>query len=391
MYKKIGIVLFMLLLISFPILTFVFMPKEEKPFSENENKYLKEFPEVSLDAIKEETFMNDFDIWFSDRFFGRETLISAKNKSERILGKTETDTVYTTNDRMIQILSEYDDIGASYSTETVDTNIGVINDFAKAHPEVPVYFMLCPTSAGIYDNLISAAVKNVSVNQRDMINTCYEKLDGVSGIDVSGALSDARDEYIYYRTDHHWTSGGAYIAYDAAGEALDYTPYPIDAYTVETGSDSFQGTLFSKTLDQSVTKDKIDMYTLKNKDIKVKVTASNGVKTTEYDSIFFPEYLEVKDKYSTYTGQNCAVVDIETNAGTGKSLLLIKDSYANSMIQFFIGNYDRITMLDMRYVNQYYGNLVNVEDYSQVLFLYNCITFAEDGDMIKMSILRPAD
>ncbi len=391
MYKKIGITLFMLLLIAFPVLTLILMPKEKKPFSENENKYLKEFPEISIHSIKEEKFMNDFDVWFSDRFFGRETFISAKNKSERVLGKTETDTVYTKNDRMIQILSEYEDIGASYSKETIDANIGVINDFATAHPDASVYFMLCPTSAGIYDNLISSTVKNVSVNQKDMIQSCYKKLEGVTGIDIAGALSDTKDEYIYYRTDHHWTSKGAYVAYEEAGKELNYTPYPINAYIVETGSDSFQGTLFSKTLDQSVTKDEIDMYSLKDKDIKVTVTASNGVKTTEYDSIFFTEYLAVKDKYSTYMGQNCAVIDIETNAGTGKSLLLIKDSYANSMIQFLIGNYDRITMLDMRYVNQYYGNLVNVEEYKQVLFLYNCITFADDGDLIKMSIFRPTE
>lgn len=391
MYKKIGITLFMLLLIAFPVLTLILMPKEKKPFSENENKYLKEFPEISINSIKEEKFMNDFDVWFSDRFFGRETFISAKNKSERVLGKTETDTVYTKDDQMIQVLSEYEDIGASYSKETIDANIGVINDFATAHPDVSVYFMLCPTSAGIYDNLISSTVKNVSVNQKDMIQSCYKKLEGVTGIDIAGALSDTKDEYIYYRTDHHWTSKGAYVAYEEAGKELNYTPYPINAYIVETGSDSFQGTLFSKTLDQSVTKDEIDMYSLKDKDIKVTVTASNGVKTTEYDSIFFTEYLAVKDKYSTYMGQNCAVIDIETNAGTGKSLLLIKDSYANSMIQFLIGNYDRITMLDMRYVNQYYGNLVNVEEYKQVLFLYNCITFADDGDLIKMSIFRPTE
>lgn len=381
----------MVLLISLPILTFIFMPKEKKPFSENENKYMKEFPEVSLNAIKEETFMNDFDVWFSDRFFGRETFISIKNNSEQALGKSETATVYTTNDRMIQILSEYKDIGANYDADTVDTNIGVINDFAKSNPDVPVYFMLCPTSAGIYDNLISPTVKNVSINQEDMIDNCYEKLDNVTGIDAYDALAASKDRYIYYRTDHHWTSEGAYIAYKTAGEYLGYTPYPIDAYTVKTGSDSFQGTLFSKTLDQSVTKDKIDMYSLKDTALDIQMTTSNGINTTTYDSIFFPEYLDVKDKYSTYTGQNCAVTDIRTNAGTGKSLLLIKDSYANAMIQFFVGNYDRITMLDMRYINQYYGNLVNVADYNQVLFLYNCITFADDGDMIKMSILKPAE
>ena len=119
MYKKIGIIIFMLLLICLPVLTFICMPKEKKPFSENENKYMKEFPEISLSSIKEERFMNDFDVWFSDRFFGRETFISAKNKSEQALGKTETATVYTSDNRMLQILSEYEDIGASYDEGTV--------------------------------------------------------------------------------------------------------------------------------------------------------------------------------------------------------------------------------------------------------------------------------
>ncbi|MGN0393915.1 MAG: DHHW family protein [Coprococcus sp.] len=391
MHKKIGILIFMALLLIFPVLTFIFMPKEDKPFSENENRYLKEFPEVSLNSIKEETFMNDFDSWFADRFFEREAWISVKNKSERVLGKTETDTVYTINDRMIQVMSEYNDIGTNYNSETIDANINVINEFAQDYPDIPVYFMLCPTSAGIYDNLISDTVKNVSVNQKDMIENCYNKLNNVTGIDITNALTDKKNEYIYYRTDHHWTSYGAYTAYVAAGKSLNYSPYPLDAYTVVTGSDSFQGTLFSKTLDQSVTKDKIDMYSLKDNTLNIKMTASDGVNTTEYESIFFPEYLDTKDKYSTYTGQNCSVVDITTNAGTGKSLLLIKDSYANSMIQFLVGNYDRITMLDMRYINQYYGNLIDIDNYNQVLFLYNCITFADDGNMMKLSILKPSE
>ncbi len=388
MYKKIGIIIFMLLLICLPVLTFICMPKEKKPFSENENKYMKEFPEISLSSIKEERFMNDFDVWFSDRFFGRETFISAKNKSEQALGKTETATVYTSDNRMLQILSEYEDIGASYDEGTVSANLSVINEFAKDHPDVPVYFMLCPTSAGIYGNLISPTVANVAIDQKAMIDDCYNELNGVTGINVYDDLSASKDKYIYYRTDHHWSSLGAYTAYSSAGKLLGYKPYSLEAYDITKGSDSFQGTLFSKTLDQSVSKDCIDMYSLKDANNDIKLTASDGISSTEYDSIFFTEYLSVKDKYATFTGLNCAVTDIVTGSGTGKSLLLIKDSYANSMIQFLVGNYDRITMLDMRYINQNYANLVNPNDYDQVLFLYNCITFSEDDNLIKMSVFK---
>ena len=94
MHKKIGIIIFACIIIALPILTLFKLPKEKAPFSENENRYLSEFPTVSLSSIKDETFMNGFDSWFSDRFYGREQWISAMNDSERLMGKTEISTVY---------------------------------------------------------------------------------------------------------------------------------------------------------------------------------------------------------------------------------------------------------------------------------------------------------
>ncbi len=392
MYKKIGILLFMILLLFFPVITLLTLPKEAKPFSENENRYLSEFPKLNPKSVAEEEFMTGFDTWLSDRFFGRERWISTKNNIEEALGKTETSTVYTKDDRMLQILSEYDSIGAPYSVETIDKNLNVIQTFADAYPDTPVYFMLCPTSVGIYgQELLPEAVKNVTIDEQSMISDCYNKLDHVTVIPVAESLYAAKDEYIYYRTDHHWTSLGAYKAYAAAGEILGYTPYSLDDFSVTTGSTEFQGTLFSKTLDQSVTKDTIDLYTLAENPIDFNLTTLSGGNSASYDSIFFPEYLEVKDKYSTYTGQNMGIVTI-TGAGTQKnqqeekSLLIIKDSYANSMIQFLANNYTTITMLDLRYLNQPYSSLIQVEDYDQVLFLYNCITFSDDGDLIKLNL-----
>ncbi len=129
--KKIGLLLFAIILILLPVLTLINLPDEKKPFSENENRYLAEFPELSVETVKDESFMTGFDSWFSDRFCGRETWISAMNNSEALLGKTEISTVYTKNDQMLQILSEYDDIGAAYDEDKINANIEIINNFAE--------------------------------------------------------------------------------------------------------------------------------------------------------------------------------------------------------------------------------------------------------------------
>ena len=240
---------------------------------------------------------------------------------------------------------------------------------------------------------------NVSVDEKDMIESCYRELSGVTPINIYNTLKEHDSEYIYYRTDHHWTSLGAYYAYQSAGAELGYTPYELKDFTKETASTEFQGTLFSKTLDQSVTKDEIDFYTLADNSVTPSMTTSNGFdKEDSHDSIFFRDYLNVKDKYASYTGQNVAVATISRNkasdaenasntSDSGKrSILVIKDSYANSMMQFLINNYDTVTMIDLRYTNQSISNLVNVEDYDQVLFLYNCITFSDENDIIKAGL-----
>lgn len=386
MEKKFGIIIFMFILIAFPVITFIIMPKEKQAFSENENRYLEELPKVSLETIKDESFMDGFSAWFADRFVAREQLISIKNTSEKALGKTEISTVAVKDDRMIQILSEYDDIGAPYSTDTVDRNLDTINNFAAKYPDKEIYFMLVPTSVGIYGkSLLSDAVLDMSIDEEKMIDECYENLD-VTGINVFSALNEASDEYIYYRTDHHWTSLGAYKAYAAAGNDLGYEPYAPEDFNVTCGSKDFQGTLFSKTLNQSVTHDEIDMYTLKQGESFTE-TVSNGIEDTVYDSIFFTEYLDVKDKYSTYTGPNAACVTISNpDAENDKAILIIKDSYANSFVQFLACNYRTVTMVDMRYTNMLLSDLVNPDDYDQILFFYNCITFADDSDLIKLNL-----
>lgn len=378
-YKKLTIILFALVIISIPVLTAVFTPKESSVFSENENRYLAKFPQISFDAIEDKSFMNGFDSWVSDHFFGREQWISTKNKTESLIGKTEINGVFTVNDRMMQVWSSYDQEG-------VDKNLEAMEHFAEMYPDKPVSFMLAPNAQEIYaDELPSNAVIG---DMNKFITDCYEKLPSITGIDVYDTLYENRTNYIFYRTDHHWTSFGAYLAYASAASSLGYSAYDLSSFNIEHASSSFRGTLYSKTLDSSVTPDIIDFYTLNSGEPSVTLTVASGTGEKTYDSLYFREYLDVKDKYSSFLGTNSPIQYIETNVENEKSLLIFKDSYAHSMIPFLAKHYSKITVLDMRYINVDYRNFVDVNDYDQVLFLYNAITFSEDTNIRKLNLAK---
>lgn len=382
LYKKIMIAFFAVFLAAMPILTLVFLSPEETPFSENENRYLSAFPKLNLKTYKEETFMEGFDDWISDRFFGREDWIVLKNKTDSALGKTETNGVFIENNMMMQIWKDCDE-------EIYARNLKAINNFVENHPEIPAYFMLVPNAQEIYRNNIPKYAEVGS--QKKYIDKFYSELKGFEGtIDAYSALTDRKSSYIYYRTDHHWTSYGAFIAYEAAASVLDYDNYRYDSFTIEHASNEFRGTLFSKTLDFDVTPDVIDYYTLTDREpsVKVSVFKNFDVKTgkvvyDEYDSMYFRSFLQVKDKYSSFLGQNSPLVTVENeNAKSDRSLLIIKDSYAHSIVPFLSKEYKKVTMIDLRYINTDFQVMAPLSDYDQLLFLYNVITFSEDKDYI---------
>lgn len=388
LYKKIMIAFFAVFLTAMPILTLVFLSPEKTPFSENENRYLAAFPKLNMKTYKDESFMNGFDDWISDRFFGREDWIVLKNKTDSALGKTETNGVFIENDMMMQIWDGYDE-------ELYKKNLNAINNFIAKHPEIPAYFMLVPNAQEIYRENVPKYAEVGS--QKQFIDKFYSELKGFEGtVDVLSALADRKSSYIYYRTDHHWTSYGAFTGYEAAASVLDYDNYKYDSFTVEHASSEFRGTLFSKTLDFDVTPDVIDYYTLTENEPGVKVSVykdldpkTGKVIYDEYDSMYFRSFLEVKDKYSSFLGQNSPIVTVENeNAKNDKSILLIKDSYAHSLVPFLSKEYKTVTMIDLRYINIDFQTMTPLKNYDQLLFLYNVITFSEDENIVKLNICK---
>ena len=374
-YKIVTVVLFAVILITLPVLTFIFNPSEPRPFSENENRYLAVFPTLTWDSFRSEKFMNGFEDWFADRFFGREQWIKLRNSTERLAGKIDINGVYTANDRMMEIWKGYD-------SDFIMKNLNALNKFSEKYPDVSMYFLLAPTSQEVYSDLFPASAPIGS--QTELLEFCRENLTSMQTINVIPTIKMHSSDYIYYRTDHHWTSYGAYLAYYDTAKAMGFKPADLNEFDIEHASYSFRGTLYSKTLDDSITPDVIDYYHPHSvKDVSL--TVKNGTEVKKYDSLYFREYLDVKDKYSSFLGPNVPYEEIITGVD-GPSLLVFKDSYAHSMIPFLTAHFSRITVLDMRYIKVGINNLVKVNNYDSVLVLYNAITFSQDKDIRRLNM-----
>lgn len=386
-YKILLIGLFALISVAVPVATIISSAQlPENAFSENENRYLEKMPEFNFDTVTDKSFMTKFENFFSDRIILREQWIGLMNEFDRILGKKEIKGIFTEDGRMMQSWRTSD-----YSVDSVNKNLAAMEKFAEKNPKMKMYFMLAPNAQEIYSDTLPANCG--AADQKLFIKNCYESLPSITGIDVYSGLLAAKNEYIYYRTDHHWTSHGAYIGYKSAAAAMKFTPYSEDKFSVEHASNEFRGTLYSKTLDNSITPDTIDIYALANNEpqVKVSVYKSGAEPDSTYDSLYFREFLNVKDKYSTFLGQNVPRIDIESEIPQENdkgSLLVIKDSYAHSLIPFLTKNYSHITVLDLRYINSDLSNIgVNLKYYENVLFMYNVITFSQDTNVKKLDFI----
>lgn len=378
---KITALIFIIILVALPIAT-AFSKKEEK--SEMENRTLAKFPKLSIDTIKDKSFMDGFEDYLSDHFIARINWIELKVDIELLLGKKEINNIYITDDMLIEKLEE-----PNY--QEINNSVSAINSLAERFTNPEFFVMIAPTSAGIYmDKLPNNAPQ---VNQKEqVIDYIYGSLsDKVSSIDVYNTLYASKSEYIYYRNDHHWTSLGAYYAYNVAIQRLGFNPISYDKFNIEHTNNDFKGTFYSKSLYNSIKSDTIDIYTMdKSKGIQSMVV-NDGTNETEFSTLYDRSYLDTKDKYGMFLSENNPIVTVTTNVDNEKKLLIIKDSYANCFVPFLSEHYSEITILDLRYIGITSENIVNINDFNQVLFLYNASTIAQDENLKKMEYIFTAE
>ena len=136
------------------------------------------------------------------------------------------------------------------------------------------------------------------------------------------------------------------------------------------------------------TPDSIDYYHLKNNAPEITMTVNTGTEEKVYDSLYVRDYLDVKDKYSSFTGSNQPIIEIDTNIENGKKLLIVKDSYAHSLVPFLANHYEKITMVDMRYINGDLNYFIDMDEYNQALFMFNAVSFSTDEMLDKIQFTK---
>lgn len=359
---------------------FVIIP--DKTYSANENRNLQTFPAFSWESLMDGSFSSEINVYFADQFPLRDLFVSAKALSELALLKGENGGVLIGENDTLAVrtfsmfkdrLTRTDGIDLYYK-ETVQKQLDILNKYAEKST-VPVHALIPP-------RVLDIAADSFRYPS-DISDSLLAELDTVSPdvlVPVADMLKEkyASGEYVYYRTDHHWTTLGAYYAYceimKSFGREDDIIPK--EKFTVEVVSEEFYGTTWSKGGFRFIEPDSMEFWSLGNeKDFVTTI----GDRT--FEGFYDRSYLEKKDKYSTFISGTNDVTLVKSVVEEERPVLLLpKDSFANSLVPFLAQHYD-LVLVNM--ANRMTDISTYIETYSadRVLIVWNMENLITSGNL----------
>ena len=368
------ITLFCILIFGFTIATLV---KPDEMYSESENRTLAQMPGISLETVLNGEFESDYETYLTDQFFARDGWIGMKTAVERAMQRSESKDIYFADDDYL-IEKHTDSFTTNMAESNIQTLAKFIEQYREAFGEEHMSVMVVPNAVEVLADKLPAFA--ATYDEASYLNQIKAALPEGIWYDTQAVLEEHADEVIYYRTDHHWTTLAAFYVYQAWAEQQGFTVPMQEDYTIETATTEFEGTIQSK-LGIDTQKDTIEIYH-PVEDIFYEVW-KNDAAEPEY-SMYDYTALNTKSKYDIFFGGNYAKVKIKTRENNGRKILVVKDSYAHCFVPFLIGEYEEITMLDIRYYNQKISELIAQEGYTDLLFLYNVSGFAEDTAIARL-------
>ncbi len=392
-----------------------------KDFSEMENRSLAAFPPLSFEQIRSGKWMSEFDDYASDQFLFRDGFMKIKTAADLSLLRQDNGRVYFGKDGYLFPISQID--------ETQETAaLKLVSDFAakalERDPRLRLSVLLAPTAQSVLSDKLPphAPVSDEPAALRRAADFLHAAVPGLIFTDPLAQLrsaasapggEDPAGEYgdepadgegqLYYRTDHHWTTDGAYLAYRQWAQDNGFTPASRDSFQRETVSHSFLGTNQAKAPGYTVLPDPIAVYTPKEPAGPCRITvwkdAADPAEIEIRDSFYDPAFLKTKDQYAYFLGGNDPQLRVETPVKNGRKLLLIKDSYANCMVPFLALHFEEIYITDLRYSH---GKLlpapgdgagdaaggVSPAAFTDVMFLYNIESFSSDKNLAYLTQLK---
>ena len=344
----------------------------DREMSEEENRMLASKPKLTFSTLVNGDFMEQYEEYLSDQFAGRDLWHRMKVALDRFGGSRMENGIYIGKDG--QLLQ---DIQVPVQ-EHLSENLDAIKEFTETYQDIPVTMILVPDAACILNDRLPwlASVED----QNQMISMVEQSLgDSVTWVDAASALNKHKREKIYYLTDHHWTSLGAFYTFQEAATALGIEEDVSDKFLSYTVSDSFNGVLASESGAGLGTEENIDIYVPREGDNDVIVNYVNESKRTT--SLYDSSKLETKDQYGVFLGGNTSLIDIRTVSTSQKRLLVVKDSFANSFIPFLAPYYREIVVVDPRYYSGTIEDIMSSYRITDALFLYSGNSFFTDNSM----------
>lgn len=349
-------------------------------FSELENRYLQAAPQLTWDNLITKTFAEETESFITDHFPFRDKWLWVKSTSEQARLQQENNDIYKGKDGyLFEKFIEPDYPKVQRYAESV-------NQFASNHPTVNMTFMLAPTSIGLYPERLPWLAPSYSQKKVNQFieETMQNDVTFMNGFDF---LEQHTTEPIYYLTDHHWTTNGAYLAYVAFAEQQGWQPLSQNDFLIETVSESFLGSYHTRSQFTGLTPDTIQTYTPRIPvHTEMYIADTDQTMTSMYDDSF----LVKKDQYSYFLGGVHALMKLTTELDpqqiAQEKLLVIKDSYAHNVLPFLTNHVPEIHVIDLRFYNGSIGSYLSENNIQDVLFLFNTATFVEDTALLKLNM-----
>lgn len=341
-----------------------FLPKQE--VSINEKRTLAKFPNFSVERLFNGKWEKDFENYISDHFPARNFFAATDSYYMLYTGRNGSNGVYKGKDGYLF------NTPVKCDNNKLNSNIQAVNEFAEK-TKIETNIMIVPSAGYIMCDKLPKI--HTEYNDGEIIAETEKKLINVNSIDlIDDFISAKNEQQLYYKTDHHWTSNGAYIAYKKwAGDLEVKKNYKIEK------TEGFFGTTYTKS---ALWNEKSDIIETWEYPIDVTVTINDGLENENYDSMFFKEHLNKMDKYPVFLDGNHGFECITNNGNPdGKRVLVIKDSYAHCFVPFMAENCSKIDMVDLRYYLEPVSKLTEENQYDEVLILCGISNLCEASDL----------
>ncbi|MBR6451137.1 MAG: hypothetical protein IKS87_00400 [Lachnospiraceae bacterium] len=349
----------------------------QNTFSPKENRVLQTRPKPALSDVADGSFMTTFETYTTEQLPFRDLFIQGKALINSLcLAKENNGVVRGKDDYLFEKVYGISD--------KLSKNETAVIEFIK-ETDRPVVVAIAPNASEVLKDYVPKGFPRV--DEETELNSFYGRIEAIpngNAVDLLSPLRKQTDLQLYYRTDHHWTTQGAYLGYREIMSMLDAAnaanlPAPVDPGTLEKHeAGDFYGTLAAKYKALFQRPDTLVWY-------EIPVTSYTMPEGT-YDSLYDPEKLSVYDKYAFFLRSNDSLCEIGAeNAKNGRHLMVFKDSYANCLIPFLTYQYDRITVVDLRFFSDSVKELLMSDPDADILLLYHFQFLNEDNHFYRLT------